>query len=37
MTFAVLVEPNNGQFSATVAGVPEICAVGPTRGQASMP
>jgi predicted RNase H-like HicB family nuclease len=34
MNFAVLVEPTNGQFAATLAGVPGINAVGPTRSQA---
>jgi predicted RNase H-like HicB family nuclease len=34
MNFAVLVEPNNGQYAASLAGVPGICAVGPTRSQA---
>lgn len=34
MNFAVLVERNNGQFAATLAGVPRICAVGATRSQA---
>ncbi len=34
MNFAVLVEPNDGQFAATLAGVPAIRALGPTRSQA---
>ena len=34
MTFAVFVEPREGQFVATLAGVPEVRVVGASRGEA---
>lgn len=34
MTFLVLVEPREGQFSAQLVGAPDVRGVGPTRDQA---
>jgi hypothetical protein len=34
MTFPVVVEPYNGQFVASLVGVPKVRVVGPTRAQA---
>jgi hypothetical protein len=34
MTFPVLVEPCDGQFAASLIGMPNIRVVGPTRSQA---
>ncbi len=34
MTFPVLVETCDGQFAASLAGVPNLRVVGPTRSQA---
>jgi len=34
MTFPVLIEPCNGQFAASLVGVPHVRVVGPTRSQA---
>lgn len=34
MTFPVLVEPREGQFSAQLVGAPDVRVVGPTRDQA---
>ena len=34
MTFPVLIEPCDGQFAASLVGVPHVRVVGPTRSQA---
>jgi predicted RNase H-like HicB family nuclease len=34
MTFPVIVEPENGRFAASLAGVPGVRAVGTTRPEA---
>jgi len=34
MTFPVLVEPCDGQFAASLVGVPNVRVIGPTRSQA---
>jgi len=34
MTFPVLVEPCDGQFAASLVGVPKVRVIGPTRSQA---
>src|SRR5437868_1975642 len=34
MTFPVLVHPADGQFEATLVGVPDVCATAPTRKEA---
>ena len=34
MTFPVLMEPCDGQFAASLLGVPNVRVVGPTRSQA---
>lgn len=34
MTFSVLVEACDGQFAASLAGVPKVRVVGPTRSEA---
>ena len=34
MTVAILIENDNGQFSATLPGVPELATVGWMRGEA---
>ena len=34
MTFSVLVEAGDGQFTASLVGVPNVRVVGPTRSQA---
>jgi len=34
MTFPILIEPYNGQFAASLVGVPNVRVVKPTRSQA---
>jgi hypothetical protein len=34
MTFAVLVQPTDGQFAATLVGAPDVRATAPTRSEA---
>jgi hypothetical protein len=34
MTFPVIVEPENGQFAASLVGMPQVRVVKPTRAQA---
>jgi len=34
MTFPILIEASDGQFAASLAGVPGVCVVKPTRSQA---
>lgn len=34
MTLPILIQPANGQFSASLAGSPEFRCVGPTRDEA---
>lgn len=34
MTFPIVVEANDGQFAASLVGVPNVRVIGPTRSQA---
>ena len=34
MTFPIIIESTDGQFTATLAGAPDMCVVGATRSEA---
>ena len=34
MTFPIIIESTEGQFTATLAGAPDMCVVGATRSEA---